>query len=98
MCFLCVLVTGPEFQHVRIGVGHRLDAFSSGVLGIIHLELIRGENLFVCVVNVSFSHLFFSTLVLAVGNGNKALNDLYRTRVTRVICHFCWFYIRCTNM
>lgn len=47
------LVTGPEFQHVRIGVGHRLDAFSSGVL------------------------------VLAVGNGNKALNDLYRTRVTR---------------
>ncbi|TDH13951.1 hypothetical protein EPR50_G00038660 [Perca flavescens] len=47
------LVTGPEFQHIRVGVGHRLDAFSSGVL------------------------------VLAVGNGNKALNDLYRTRVTR---------------
>ncbi|XP_042364066.1 mitochondrial mRNA pseudouridine synthase TRUB2 [Plectropomus leopardus] len=47
------LVTGPEFQHIRVGVGHRLDAFSSGVL------------------------------VLAVGNGNRALNDLYRTRVTR---------------
>ncbi|XP_068451290.1 pseudouridylate synthase TRUB2, mitochondrial [Clinocottus analis] len=47
------LVTGPEFQHVKVGVGHRLDAFSSGVL------------------------------VLAVGNGNKALNDFYRTRVTR---------------
>ncbi|XP_031699608.1 pseudouridylate synthase TRUB2, mitochondrial [Anarrhichthys ocellatus] len=47
------LVTGPEFQHIRVGVGHRLDAFSSGVL------------------------------VLAVGNGNKALNDFYRTRVTR---------------
>uniref|UniRef100_A0A8C3G2K5 TruB pseudouridine (psi) synthase family member 2 n=1 Tax=Cyclopterus lumpus TaxID=8103 RepID=A0A8C3G2K5_CYCLU len=47
------LVTGPEFQNIRVGVGHRLDAFSSGVL------------------------------VLAVGNGNKALNDLYRTRVTR---------------
>ncbi|XP_068568243.1 pseudouridylate synthase TRUB2, mitochondrial [Cebidichthys violaceus] len=47
------LVTGPEFQHIGVGVGHRLDAFSSGVL------------------------------VLAVGNGNKALNDLYRTRVTR---------------
>ncbi|XP_071383122.1 pseudouridylate synthase TRUB2, mitochondrial [Centroberyx affinis] len=47
------LVSGPEFQHVRVGVGHRLDAFSSGVL------------------------------VLGVGNGNKALNDLYKTRVTR---------------
>ncbi|KAI3370033.1 hypothetical protein L3Q82_024823 [Scortum barcoo] len=47
------LVTGPEFQHIRVGVGHRLDAFSSGVL------------------------------VLAVGNGNKILNNLYRTRVTR---------------
>lgn len=47
------LVTGPEFQHIRVGVGHRLDAFSSGVL------------------------------VLAVGNGNKALNDFYSTRVTR---------------
>lgn len=47
------LVTGPEFQHIRVGVGHRLDAFSSGVL------------------------------VLGVGNGNKTLNDLYRTRVTR---------------
>uniref|UniRef100_UPI0037E95073 pseudouridylate synthase TRUB2, mitochondrial n=1 Tax=Semicossyphus pulcher TaxID=241346 RepID=UPI0037E95073 len=47
------LVTGPEFQHIRVGVGHRLDAFSSGVL------------------------------VLAVGNGNRALNDFYGTRVTR---------------
>lgn len=47
------LVTGPEFQRIKVGVGHRLDAFSSGVL------------------------------VLAVGNGNKTLNDLYRTRVTR---------------
>ncbi|XP_034725725.1 mitochondrial mRNA pseudouridine synthase TRUB2 [Etheostoma cragini] len=47
------LVTGPEFQHIRVGVGHRLDAFSSGVL------------------------------VLALGNGNKAMNDLYGTRVTR---------------
>ncbi|KAM7422694.1 hypothetical protein PAMA_010643 [Pampus argenteus] len=47
------LVTGPEFQHIRVGVGHRLDAFSSGVL------------------------------VLAVGNGNKALQDLYSSRVTR---------------
>lgn len=28
---------------------------------------------------------FFFKLVLAVGNGNRALNDLYRTRVTRVI-------------
>ncbi|KAE8298497.1 Mitochondrial mRNA pseudouridine synthase TRUB2 [Larimichthys crocea] len=26
------LVTGPEFQHIKVGVGHRLDAFSSGVL------------------------------------------------------------------
>lgn len=47
------LVTGPEFQHINIGVGHRLDVSSSGVL------------------------------VLAVGNGNKTLSDLYRTRVTR---------------
>ncbi|XP_076615247.1 pseudouridylate synthase TRUB2, mitochondrial [Chaetodon auriga] len=47
------LVTGPEFQHITVGVGHRLDAGSSGVL------------------------------VLGVGNGNRALNDLYKTRVTR---------------
>ncbi|KAM4613635.1 pseudouridylate synthase TRUB2, mitochondrial [Polymixia lowei] len=47
------LVIGPEFKHIHVGVGHRLDAFSSGVL------------------------------VLGVGNGNKALNDLYKTRVTR---------------
>ncbi|KAJ0044231.1 hypothetical protein NL108_010784 [Boleophthalmus pectinirostris] len=26
------LVTGPDFQHIKVGVGHRLDAFSSGVL------------------------------------------------------------------
>ncbi|XP_062324911.1 mitochondrial mRNA pseudouridine synthase TRUB2 isoform X2 [Osmerus eperlanus] len=32
------LVSGPEFQQVRVGVGHRLDAFSSGVpvLGVGH--------------------------------------------------------------
>uniref|UniRef100_A0A3B4A5M0 Pseudouridine synthase II N-terminal domain-containing protein n=1 Tax=Periophthalmus magnuspinnatus TaxID=409849 RepID=A0A3B4A5M0_9GOBI len=47
------LVTGPDFQRIRVGVGHRLDAFSSGVL------------------------------VLGVGNANKALNDLYNSRVTR---------------
>lgn len=47
------LVSGPEFRHIRVGVGHRLDAFSSGVL------------------------------VLGIGNGNKALNDFYKTRVTR---------------
>ncbi|KAM9408442.1 pseudouridylate synthase TRUB2, mitochondrial [Pholidichthys leucotaenia] len=47
------LVAGPEFQHIKVGVGHRLDAFSSGVL------------------------------VLAVGNGNKVLEEFCRTRVTR---------------
>ncbi|XP_023269898.1 mitochondrial mRNA pseudouridine synthase TRUB2 [Seriola lalandi dorsalis] len=47
------LVTGPKFDSIQVGVGHRLDAFSSGVL------------------------------VLAVGNGNKYLNDLYKTRITR---------------
>ncbi|XP_068598386.1 pseudouridylate synthase TRUB2, mitochondrial [Brachionichthys hirsutus] len=47
------LVTGPEFQHVKVGVGHRLDAPSSGVL------------------------------VLAIGNGNRALHNFYSTRVTR---------------
>uniref|UniRef100_A0A8C8EGQ2 TruB pseudouridine (psi) synthase family member 2 n=1 Tax=Oncorhynchus tshawytscha TaxID=74940 RepID=A0A8C8EGQ2_ONCTS len=26
------LVSGPEFQYIRAAVGHRLDAFSSGVL------------------------------------------------------------------
>lgn len=28
-----VVVTGPQFNKVHVGVGHRLDAFSSGVLG-----------------------------------------------------------------
>ncbi|XP_026790790.2 mitochondrial mRNA pseudouridine synthase TRUB2 [Pangasianodon hypophthalmus] len=47
------LVTGPRFHKIRVGVGHRLDAFSSGVL------------------------------VLGVGNGNTALESLYRSHVTR---------------
>uniref|UniRef100_A0A1A7XYT0 TruB pseudouridine (Psi) synthase homolog 2 n=1 Tax=Iconisemion striatum TaxID=60296 RepID=A0A1A7XYT0_9TELE len=55
------LVTGPEFQHIQVGVGHRLDAPSSGVL------------------------------VLAVGNGNKTLNDLYNTRITRDYTLECEF-------
>ncbi|XP_072238162.1 pseudouridylate synthase TRUB2, mitochondrial [Leuresthes tenuis] len=55
------LVTGPEFQDIQVGVGHRLDAASSGVL------------------------------VLAVGNGNRTLNDLYSTRVTRDYTLECEF-------
>ncbi|CAL8335583.1 unnamed protein product [Merluccius merluccius] len=47
------LVRGPEFRRIKVGVGHRLDASSSGVL------------------------------VIGVGHGNKPLNDLYQTRVTR---------------
>ncbi|CAG06934.1 unnamed protein product, partial [Tetraodon nigroviridis] len=47
------LVTGPEIQHMKVGVGHRLDVASSGVL------------------------------VLSVGNGCKALSNLYSTQVTR---------------
>lgn len=47
------LVSGPEFQHIKVGVGHRLDVSSSGVQ------------------------------VIGVGNGNKALSDLYRSRITR---------------
>ncbi|XP_074526252.1 pseudouridylate synthase TRUB2, mitochondrial [Halichoeres trimaculatus] len=48
-----IRVTGPEFQHIKVGVGHRLDSFSSGVL------------------------------VLAVGKGNRILNDFQRAQVTR---------------
>ncbi|KAM9758521.1 pseudouridylate synthase TRUB2, mitochondrial [Menidia menidia] len=55
------LVTGPEFQRMRVGVGHRLDAASSGVL------------------------------VLSVGSGNKSLNELYNTRVTRDYTLECEF-------
>lgn len=33
--FNSISVTGPEFQHIRVGVGHRLDVSSSGVLGMI---------------------------------------------------------------
>uniref|UniRef100_A0AAY4A7S4 Pseudouridine synthase II N-terminal domain-containing protein n=1 Tax=Denticeps clupeoides TaxID=299321 RepID=A0AAY4A7S4_9TELE len=47
------MVRGPQFQSLQVGVGHRLDVSSSGVL------------------------------VLGVGQGNKALTDLYRTHVTR---------------
>ncbi|XP_018584282.2 pseudouridylate synthase TRUB2, mitochondrial isoform X2 [Scleropages formosus] len=28
------LVAGPQFQKLRVGVGHRLDVFSSGILGL----------------------------------------------------------------
>ncbi|XP_038142297.1 mitochondrial mRNA pseudouridine synthase TRUB2 [Cyprinodon tularosa] len=55
------LVTGPEFQLIKVGVGHRLDVSSSGVL------------------------------VLAVGKGNRILNDLYRTRTTRDYTLDCEF-------
>uniref|UniRef100_A0A1A8K1N4 TruB pseudouridine (Psi) synthase homolog 2 n=2 Tax=Nothobranchius kuhntae TaxID=321403 RepID=A0A1A8K1N4_NOTKU len=55
------LVTGPEFQQIKVGVGHRLDTSSSGVL------------------------------VLAVGNGNKTLDDLYNTRITRDYTLECEF-------
>ncbi|KAM4582119.1 pseudouridylate synthase TRUB2, mitochondrial [Fundulus diaphanus] len=55
------LVTGPEFQHIKVGVGHRLDVSSSGVL------------------------------VLAVGDGNRTLRDLYRTRTTRDYSLQCEF-------
>lgn len=55
------LVTGPEFQCIKVGVGHRLDVSSSGVL------------------------------VLAVGNGNRTLNDLYSTRTTRDYTLECEF-------
>lgn len=37
---LSVSVTGPEFQQIKVGVGHRLDVSSSGVLGMIVLQLI----------------------------------------------------------
>ncbi|KAI4892741.1 hypothetical protein NFI96_032307 [Prochilodus magdalenae] len=47
------LVTGQQCHKIRVGVGHRLDAFSSGVL------------------------------VLGLGNGNAALESLYRSHVTR---------------
>ncbi|XP_047437925.1 mitochondrial mRNA pseudouridine synthase TRUB2 [Mugil cephalus] len=55
------LVTGPEFQDIKVGVGHRLDAASSGVL------------------------------VLAVGNGNRTLDELYKSRVTRDYTLECEF-------
>ncbi|XP_013887487.1 pseudouridylate synthase TRUB2, mitochondrial [Austrofundulus limnaeus] len=55
------LVTGPEFRHIRVGVGHRLDISSSGVF------------------------------VIGVGNGNRALNDLYYTRTTRDYTLECEF-------
>ncbi|XP_072539200.1 pseudouridylate synthase TRUB2, mitochondrial [Salminus brasiliensis] len=47
------LVAGPQFHKIRVGVGHRLDTFSSGVL------------------------------VLGLGIGNKSLDSLYRSHVSR---------------
>ncbi|TVK90547.1 putative tRNA pseudouridine synthase 2 [Bagarius yarrelli] len=45
------LVTGPRFHKIRVGVGHRLDAFSSGVLDHVTndklervLAMIQGAN------------------------------------------------------
>lgn len=37
--FNSMTVTGPGYQHIRIGVGHRLDVSSSGVLGMIVRKL-----------------------------------------------------------
>lgn len=33
--FGCFLVTGPEVQFMKVGVGHRLDVASSGVLSMV---------------------------------------------------------------
>lgn len=33
--FLRVVVAGPEIQHMKVGVGHRLDVASSGVLSMV---------------------------------------------------------------
>lgn len=57
--FLCVPVTGPEFQHIKVGVGHRLDASSSGVLGMIIFRAERRVSDHVIIYEVSFYYPFF---------------------------------------
>lgn len=85
-----ISVTGPEFQHIRVGVGHRLDAASSGVLGMTSHLILR----WCCCIQPEQNKKgppCVHVVVLAVGNGNKALDDLYKTRVTRVMPVLCWF-------
>lgn len=50
--FNCVTVTGPEFQHIKVGVGHRLDVSSSGVLGMIVSKLVT-KSLHISALHVS---------------------------------------------
>lgn len=74
-------------------MGHRLDAFSSGVLGVNVVYFVPVIVLLLLVASHNSHCLSFSS-VLAVGNGNKLLNDLYRTQVTRVILDFHHFHVR----
>lgn len=76
-------MTGPQFLKVHVGVGHRLDAFSSGVLGDQNfLTLKLSSYLLWNALCAQFSHI--STLVLGVGKGNGVLEHLCKSHVTRV--------------
>lgn len=80
-------VTGPKFHKIRVGVGHRLDAFSSGVLGnTIFKKVITYVKYSITVWSI-FSVCFS---VLGLRNGNTALESLYRSHVTRVNVYLLW--------
>ena len=67
----CVSVTGPEFQRVRVGVGHRLDASSSGVLGA-SSDPITWENV-LCSLRLSeSSHPGFHLQFLQLGTETRS--------------------------
>lgn len=90
-CFSSV-VTGPQFHKVHVGVGHRLDAFSSGVLGDqTFLTLKLSSDLLWNALCAQFSHI--STSVLGVGKGNGVLEHLCKPHVTRVKVIFLYYVI-----
>ncbi len=85
-------VTGPQFHKVHVGVGHRLDAFSSGVLGDQNsLTLKFSSDLLWNALCAQFSHI--STSVLGVGKGNGVLEHLCKSHVTRVKLIFVYYVI-----
>lgn len=101
-----VAVRGPEFRRIKVGVGHRLDASSSGVLGevaILRLRIEMEDNSIMshlvdvlCLqillqIILTINHLYSLGSVIGVGRGNKLLNDLYQMCVTRVSLFFFFF-------
>ena len=83
--FSSISVTGPEFQQIKVGVGHRLDAPSSGVLGMDIFRVYHTRKL------VSFKSLcWFLSLRTAINSIHKCSCGFFYNEcvsgIKKVVC------------